>query len=122
MRADLARYHSSRCVHIRHICEDAATSRPQPSIRRTPFRLAWLRGRCHPSQTSWSGSLTVRLAVSNARVALSDFYNVAIRIANVAARLAVFGLRLRDELGSSASPKFITSLNICDADIHEAAD
>ena len=62
------------------------------------------------------------LAVSNARVALPNFYNIAIRITNVAARLAVLGLRLRDELGSSTSPKFITRLNICNADIHKAAD
>src|SRR3984893_17302645 len=62
------------------------------------------------------------LTVSNAGVALPNFYNIAIRIANVAARLAVFGLRLRDELGSSTSPKFITRLNICNADIHQAAD
>ena len=62
------------------------------------------------------------LAVSNARVALPNFYNIAIRIANVAARLAVLGLRLRDELSSSTSPKFITRLNICNADIHKAAD
>jgi hypothetical protein len=33
---------------------------------------------------------TVGLAVSNARVALPNFYNIAIGIANVAARLAVF--------------------------------
>ena len=64
----------------------------------------------------------VGLAVSNARIALPNFYNIAIRIANVAARLAVLGLRLRDELGSSTSPKFITRLNICNADIHKAAD
>ena len=63
-----------------------------------------------------------RLAVSDARVALPNFYNIAIRIANVAARLAVLGLRLRDELGSSTSPKLVTPLNICNADIHEAAD
>ena len=62
------------------------------------------------------------LAVSNARVTLPNFYNIAIRIANVAARLAVLGLRLRDELGSSTSPKFITRLNICNADIHKASD
>src|SRR5580698_6273639 len=64
----------------------------------------------------------VGLAVSNARIALPNFYNIAIRIANVAARLAVLGLRLRDELGSSTLPKFITRLNICNADIHKAAD
>jgi hypothetical protein len=64
----------------------------------------------------------VSLAVSNAVLALPNFYNVAIGIANVAARLAVLGLRLRDELGSSTSPKFITRLNICNADIHKAAD
>jgi hypothetical protein len=44
------------------------------------------------------------LAVSNARVALSDFYNIAVRIADVAARLAVLGLRLRDKFGSPALP------------------
>ena len=63
-----------------------------------------------------------RLAVSNARIALPDFYNIAVRIANVAARLTVFGLRLRDELGSSTSPKFVTRLNIRNADIHKAVD
>jgi hypothetical protein len=62
------------------------------------------------------------LAVSNAGVALPNFYNIAIRIANVAARLAVLRLRLRDELSSSTSPKFITLMNIRNADIHEAAD
>src|SRR6202041_2638857 len=64
----------------------------------------------------------VSLAISNARVALPNFYNIAIRIANVAARLAVLGLRLRDELGSSTSPKFVTRLNVCNADIHKATN
>ena len=36
--------------------------------------------------------------------ALSDFDNVAVRIADVAAYLAVLGYRLRDELGSSTFP------------------
>jgi hypothetical protein len=63
-----------------------------------------------------------RLAVSDAGVALPDFYDVAIGIANIAARLTVLGLGLRDELGSSTSPQFIARLNICNADIHEAAD
>ena len=45
-----------------------------------------------------------RSAVSDARLALPDFYNVTIRIANVAARLAILVLWLCDELGSSASP------------------
>jgi hypothetical protein len=46
----------------------------------------------------------LRSAVSDARVALPNLYYVAIRIAYVAARLAVFGLWLGDELGSSAFP------------------
>src|ERR1700760_4978740 len=62
------------------------------------------------------------LAVSDARVALPNFYNIAIGISHVAARLAVLGFRLRDELGSSTSPKFIARLNVCNADIHKAAD
>ena len=44
MHADLVKYHSSRYARIRRIYEDAATTRPQPGIRRNPFRLAWLRG------------------------------------------------------------------------------
>jgi hypothetical protein len=66
--------------------------------------------------------VSCRLAVSDARVALPNFYDVAVRIANIAARLTVLGLGLRDELGSSTSPQFIARLNICNADIHEAAD
>src|SRR5580693_953717 len=62
------------------------------------------------------------LAIGDARVALANFYNVAIGIANVAAGLAVFGLWLGDELGASAFPEFIAGLNIGNADIHEAAD
>ena len=44
MHADLVKYHSSLCNRIRRICEDETTTRPQPSIRRNQFRLAWLRG------------------------------------------------------------------------------
>jgi hypothetical protein len=44
------------------------------------------------------------LAVSDARIALPNFYNVAVGIANVTARLAVFGLWLGDELGSPTFP------------------
>src|ERR1700733_13637553 len=36
--------------------------------------------------------------------ALSDLDNISVRIADVAARLAVLGNRLRDELGSSTFP------------------
>src|ERR1700676_5213919 len=46
----------------------------------------------------------LRLAVSDARIALPNFYNVAVGIANVAARLAVFGLWLGDERSSPAFP------------------
>ena len=48
--------------------------------------------------------MSCRLAVSDARLALPNFYNIAIGIANVAARLAVFGLWLGDELGSPTFP------------------
>src|SRR5271154_3366543 len=54
--------------------------------------------------------------------ALSDLDNITVRIADVAARLAVLGDRLGDELGSSTFPKFITSFNIRNANIHKAAD
>src|ERR1700733_5281946 len=48
--------------------------------------------------------VSCRSAVSDARVALPNFDNIAIGIADIAARLAVFGLWLRDKLGSAASP------------------
>ena len=51
-----------------------------------------------------AGASVARLAVSDARLALADFYNVAIRIANVAGRLAVLFLWLCDKLGPSVSP------------------
>src|SRR5690242_13978706 len=54
--------------------------------------------------------------------ALSDLDNVPVRIADVAARLAVLGNWLRDELRSSTLPQFITRSNICNAEIHKAVD
>lgn len=63
-----------------------------------------------------------RLAVSEVRLALPNFYNITIGIANVAARLAVFILWLCDKLGSPTSPLFIARLNVRNADIHEAAE
>jgi hypothetical protein len=48
--------------------------------------------------------LSCRLAVSEVRLGLPNFYNIAIRIANIAARLAVPVLWLCDKLGSSTSP------------------
>src|SRR5579862_671785 len=61
-------------------------------------------------------------AVSEVRLALSNFDNVTIRIAHVTACLAVLFLWFSEKLGSSASPEFIACLNIGDAYIHKAAD
>src|ERR1700679_843391 len=63
-----------------------------------------------------------RLTIGDARFALSNFDNVAVRIADVAANLARFVHWLRDELGSAAAPEFIARLNIGNANIHKAAD
>jgi hypothetical protein len=54
--------------------------------------------------------------------ALSDLDDIAIRIAHVAANLAVFGDWLGDELGSSTSPQLIARVNIRNAEIHKAVD
>src|ERR1700689_802341 len=54
--------------------------------------------------------------------ALSDFDDIAVRIADVAAYLAVLGYGRRDELGSSTFPQFIARLNIRHAEIHKAGD
>jgi len=40
-RADLVKYHSSRCDRIRRIFEDATTICREPSIRRNLFRSVW---------------------------------------------------------------------------------
>jgi hypothetical protein len=48
--------------------------------------------------------VSCRLAVSEARLALPNFYKITIRVANVAARLAVLFLWLCDKLRSSISP------------------
>jgi len=63
-----------------------------------------------------------RSAVREVRLALPNFYYIAVGIANVAARLAVLILWLCDELGASTSPKLIACMNIRNADIHEAVD
>jgi hypothetical protein len=44
MHAGLVNYRSSRCDRIRRIGEDETTIVPQPSIRRSLFRLAWPPG------------------------------------------------------------------------------
>src|SRR5580698_7772789 len=54
--------------------------------------------------------------------ALSDLDNIAVRIADITANLAVLGDRRSDELGSSIFPRFIARLNIRNADIHKAVD
>jgi len=54
--------------------------------------------------------------------ALSDFDDIAVRIADVAADLAVLGYWFGDELGSSTLPQFVARLNIRDAEVHKAVD
>src|SRR5271168_5468362 len=54
--------------------------------------------------------------------ALSDLDNITVRIADVAANLAVLGYWLGDELGSSTFPQFIARLDIRNAEIHKAVD
>ena len=54
--------------------------------------------------------------------ARSNLDNISVRIADVAARLAVLGDRLRDELRPSTFPQFIARFNIRNAEIHKATD
>src|SRR6202451_1404858 len=54
--------------------------------------------------------------------ALSDLDNVTVRIADVAANLAVLGYWFREELGPSTFPQFVARLNIRNAKIHKAVD
>jgi hypothetical protein len=94
---------TGRCCASLANRRSGSTSRLQAT---TPYskgsKLTHVAGVCAVTTDAFHASFC--LAVSNARVALPNFYNIAIRIANVAARLAVLGLRLRDELGPSTSP------------------
>src|SRR6202158_3426673 len=72
---------------------------------------------CPAVWTRLGGALTVR-----ERGALSNLDNITVRIADVAANLAVFGYWLRDELGSSTFPQFIARLDIRNAYIHKPVD
>src|SRR5580693_6911629 len=83
------------------------TARKAPSGRPQPFRSA-----SHPGRV---------LTVDQVR-ALSDLDDVTVRIADVAANLAVLRYWLRDELGSSTFPQFVARLNIRNAEIHKAVD
>jgi hypothetical protein len=67
-------------------------------------------------------NLALALTAREARFALPNLYNRTVGIGDVAARLAIFVLWLRDELGSKTSPQFVARLNIRNAYIHKAAD
>jgi len=73
---------------------------PRPSS--SPMLLGRRRSiaTCPARLTRLGGALTLR----EVRLALSDLDDITVRIADVAARLAVLVLRLRDERGSSTSP------------------
>src|SRR5277367_6504233 len=85
-----------------------------------------------PTCNTWAGAKTVTPGPANSSPgqassvregsALSDLDNVAVRIADVAANLAVLGDRRGNELGSSTFPQFIARLNIRNPEIHKAVD
>src|ERR1700677_1072995 len=54
--------------------------------------------------------------------ALPDLDDITVRIADVAAYLAVFRNRRRDELAPPTLPQFIAGLNIRNAEIHKAVE
>src|SRR5580698_569848 len=61
-------------------------------------------------------------AVLDAVLTLPHLNNVAVRIADIAARLAILHDRLRDELRASALPFLVASLDVRHAEIHETID
>lgn len=54
--------------------------------------------------------------------ALPNFDDIAIRIADVASRLAELLFRFGQKRRSAAFPKLVAPLNVCDAKIQEATD
>src|ERR1700730_1608170 len=98
-RATFRQFHQARCLARSNAF---ALGRPEHPVscngaihHRVPTAARGHHGCFHESH---------RLAVSEVRLALPNFNNIAIGIANVAARLTVLVLWLRDKLGSSASP------------------
>src|ERR1700722_17548687 len=94
---------------------------PAPIPRDAPVTTTVLRGslmaarsplRSHPGRASTVLELG----------ALPNLDDVAVGIANVAARLTVLRYRLRDELCTSTLPQVVASSNVRNADVHEAAD
>src|SRR6185503_16235259 len=73
-----------------------------------------------PGESGFRRSLLQSLPVLEVRLALSDFDYIAVRIADVAARLAVLVHRLREKLCAPALPQFVAGLDIRNADVHEA--
>ena len=71
---------------------------PAPSPREASLRAGPTRA------TDELLTFGLSLTVLDARLALPNFYNIAVGITDVTARLAIFVLWLRDKLGSSASP------------------
>src|SRR3954452_2971282 len=97
---------------------DRDRTRAPPGARVASGRRGRTTSGCRPAWSDPSGPSTVR----EFRLTLSDLDHVTVRVADVAARLAVFVLRLRDELGPSAFPQVVAGMNIRDADVHKAAD
>jgi hypothetical protein len=62
------------------------------------------------------------LNLVKARLALPDFDGIAVRVADVAACLAVFVETFGEKFRSAAFPKFVAPLNICDANIHKTTN
>src|SRR5580698_1603154 len=112
-----------RCVTAADMAAfDASAKMQPPSARSQAFNATCTTGLGRRFDPIALGVHRPLLAVREVRLALSDLYNISVRVANVAASLAVLVLWFCNELGSPTSPKLVAGLNVCDADVHEAAD
>ena len=90
-----------KCEHYLQL--DIGQLKAQGRLQSGLFRWQWLRENELLGEISIAASPRAELTVREVG-ALSDFDDIAVRIADVAARLAVLGDRLRDELRSSTFP------------------
>jgi hypothetical protein len=98
-RAQIVRKHRPRTERPALGAYDPAGSPSPPAVRDWRFRRSRFRASVAAHDRLPPGSLTVCHVC-----ALSDLDNISVRIADVAACLAVLGNRLRDELRSSTFP------------------
>src|SRR3954452_9463500 len=74
------------------------------------------------SRESHRDRYVIRASSSPLLFRLADLAEMAVGLAHVAPRLGLVNLGFGEELRTQTLPTFVAFCNVCDADVHEAAD